>query len=106
MKTMLLLSCIVLAAMTTAFAQSSPSADLIIINANVYTVDKAHPSAGAVAVLGDRIAAVGTNAEVQQWKGSKTKVIDAAGKLLLPGFNDAHVHFVNGGAQLDSVQLN
>jgi predicted amidohydrolase YtcJ len=87
-------------------AQSKPAADLIITNAKVWTVDKAHPNAQAVAVLGDRIVAVGSNAEVDVLRGADTKVIDAGGKLLLPGFNDAHVHFVDGGLQLDSVQLN
>ena len=88
------------------FAASKPAADLIIISARVYTVDQAHPSAEAVAVLGDRIVAVGSNSDVESWRGQKTQVIDAGGKLLLPGFNDAHVHFVSGGSQLDSVQLN
>ena len=87
-------------------AQSKPTADLIITNAKVWTVDKAHPTAQAVAVLGDRVVAVGSNAEVEVLRGTTTKVIDAGGKLLLPGFNDAHVHFVDGGSQLDSVQLN
>jgi predicted amidohydrolase YtcJ len=86
-------------------AQSKPAADLVIINAKVWTVDASRPTAQAVAVLGDRIVAVGSNAEVDAWRGPKTKVIDAAGKLLLPGFNDAHVHFVSGGEQLDNVQL-
>lgn len=89
-----------------AAAQSKPAADLIITNAKVWTVDKAHPTAQAVAVLGERIVAVGTNTEVEAWHGSTTRVIDAGGKLLLPGFNDAHVHFVSGGLQLDAVQLN
>ncbi len=87
-------------------AQSKPTADLIITNAKVWTVDKAHPKAKAVAVLGDRIIAVGSDADVEVLRGGATKVIDAHGKLLLPGFNDAHVHFVDGGLQLDSVQLN
>ncbi len=87
-------------------AQSKPAADLIITNAKVWTADKAHPTAQAVAVLGDRIVAVGSNDEVGAWRGSGTKSIDAGGRLLLPGFNDAHVHFVDGGSQLDSVQLN
>ncbi|MBZ5722190.1 MAG: amidohydrolase family protein [Acidobacteriia bacterium] len=87
-------------------AQSRPAAELIITNANIWTVDKAHPKAQAVAVLGDRIVAVGSNAEVEVWHGEHTRVIDAAGKLLLPGFDDAHVHFVSGGSQLDNVQLN
>lgn len=83
-----------------------PAADLIIENAKVWTVDKAIPSAQAVAVLGDRIVAVGSNAEVEVWRGPQTQVLDAAGRLLLPGFNDAHVHFISGGSQLDNVQLN
>jgi predicted amidohydrolase YtcJ len=87
-------------------AQSQPAADLIVRNAKVWTVDKNQPTAQAVAVLGDRIVAVGSNSEVEAWHGTRTRIIDAAGKLLLPGFNDAHVHFVDGGLALDSVQLN
>jgi predicted amidohydrolase YtcJ len=87
-------------------AQSKPTADLIITNAKIWTVDRAHPTAQAVAILGDRIIAVGSNADVDVLRGTGTKVIDAGGKLVLPGFNDAHVHFVSGGLQLESVQLN
>jgi len=86
-------------------AQSKPAADLVITNAKVWTVDKSRPNAQAVAVLGDRIVAVGSNADVDSWCGPGTMVVDAGGKLLLPGFNDAHVHFVSGGLQLDNVQL-
>ena len=87
-------------------AQSKPAADLIITNAKIWTVDKSLPTAQAVAVLGDRIVAVGSNAGVDPWRGPSTRVIDAGGKLLLPGFNDAHVHFVSGGMQLTNIQLN
>jgi predicted amidohydrolase YtcJ len=87
-------------------AQSQPGADLIIRNAKIWTVDKSHPTAQAVAVLGDRIVAVGSNDDIEGWHGPHTRMIDASGKLLLPGFNDAHVHFVDGGLALDSVQLN
>ncbi len=86
-------------------AQPKPAADMILTNANVWTVDKSLPSAQAVAVLGDRIVAVGSTAEIEAWRGPRTLVIDAGGKLVLPGFNDAHVHFVSGGRQLDNVQL-
>jgi predicted amidohydrolase YtcJ len=86
--------------------QAPPAADLIILNARVWTVDKTHPTAQAVAVLGDRIVAVGSNGDVEAWHGVRTRTIDASGKLLLPGFNDSHVHFVDGGLSLDSVQLN
>lgn len=89
----------------TSAGQSRPAADLIIINANVYTMDSKKPKAEAVAVLGDRIAAVGSNSEIEAWRDSKTRVIDAAGKLVLPGFDDAHVHFLDSGLALDSVQL-
>jgi len=88
-----------------ANGQSKPSATLIVTNAAVYTVDKQHPKAEAVAVIGDRIVAVGSRAEIDLWRGPQTRVIDAGGKLLLPGFNDAHVHFIQGGAQLGQIQL-
>jgi hypothetical protein len=88
-----------------ASAYSKPAATLVITNAAIYTVDKEHPKAEAVAVIGDRIVAVGSSAEIDLWRGPATKVIDARGKLLLPGFNDAHVHFISGGAQLDQVNL-
>ncbi len=88
-----------------ASGESKPSATLIVTNAAVYTVDKQQPKAEAVAVIGDRIVAVGSGADIELWRSPKTKVIDAGGKLLLPGFNDAHVHFIPGGAQLEQVQL-
>ena len=79
-----------------SLASSKPAADLIIVNAKVWTVDPSRPTAQAVAVLGDRIAAVGSNAEIEAWRGPATRIIDARGQLLLPGFNDAHVHLVSG----------
>ena len=86
-------------------AQTKPAADLIITNAKIWTVDKARPQAESLAVLRDRIVAVGSATEVDAWHGPQTKVIDAQGKLLLPGFNDAHLHFLDGGDHLQSVQL-
>ena len=88
-----------------AFAQGKPAADLIITNAKIWTVDKTRPQAESLAVLRDRIVAVGSSTEVDAWHGPHTKVIDAQGKLLLPGFNDSHVHFVDGGDHLQQVQL-
>ncbi len=89
-----------------AFGQTKPAADLIIQNARIWTVDPSQPEAEAVAILGERIVAVGPGPQVESWKGAHTRVVDAGGKRLLPGFNDAHVHFLDGGMQLDSVQLN
>jgi predicted amidohydrolase YtcJ len=101
---LLLASCLVLPGQSQA--QSRPAADLIITNAKIWTVDKSLPTAQAVAILGDRIVAVGANTEIDAWRAPHTHVIDAGSKLLLPGFNDAHVHFVSGGMQLDNIQLN
>src|SRR5215471_12108317 len=105
MKCKFALCVLVIMAALGANAQSKPSATLVITNAVVYTVDKQRPKAEAVAVIGDRIVAVGSRAEIDTWRGAQTKVIDTGGKLVLPGFNDAHVHFIQGGAQLDQVQL-
>src|SRR4030095_5955424 len=83
----------------------SLAADLIIVNANVHTMVKDQPAAEAVAILRNRIIAVGTNDEIKVLTGANTRVIDAQGQLVLPGFNDAHVHFMSGGFQLSSVDL-
>src|SRR5215469_7216489 len=94
-RIMPLIATLLLVAGSMCFAQNNPAADLIVTHANIWTVDPARPSAQAVAVLGDRIVAVGSEEEVSAWRGRQTRVIDAGGKLLLPGFNDSHVHFVS-----------
>jgi predicted amidohydrolase YtcJ len=88
-----------------ASSDSHPAADLIVRHARVWTVNPAQPQAEAVAVLHGRITAVGTDAVVMAWRGPGTRVVDAGGARLLPGFNDAHVHFSDGGAALAAVQL-
>src|SRR5207247_265050 len=105
MKCKFALCVLVIMATLDANAESKPSATLIVTNAAVYTVDRQQPKAEAVAVIGDRIVAVGSQADIDLWRDPQTKVIDTGGKLLLPGFNDAHVHFIQGGAQLDQVDL-
>jgi predicted amidohydrolase YtcJ len=102
---MKILTCLLLLG-ASALAQGRPAADLIVTHANIYTVDRQHPRAEAVAVIGERIVAVGSRAEIDSWRGPATRVIDAHGRLLLPGFNDSHVHFTDGGAALAEVQLN
>jgi predicted amidohydrolase YtcJ len=82
-----------------------PSADFVIVNARVWTVDATRPEAEAVAVAGDRVLAVGTRAEIDRLRGADTRVIDARGRFLMPGFNDAHIHLMTGGAHLDGVDL-
>ena len=66
---------------TGLWSQSKPAADLIIDNAKVWTVDHTNPTAQAVAVLGDRIIAVGSSADVAALRGPATRLIDAGGKL-------------------------
>jgi predicted amidohydrolase YtcJ len=89
-----------------AAAAERAAADLVVRDARIWTVDPSRPEAEAVAVLGGRIVAVGSDADVQAWQGPRTRVVDAGGRRLLPGFNDAHVHFSDGGTSLVSVQLN
>ena len=109
MKFKLFLSLVVAAGLMTANLQTtaseSLSATLIIINARVHTMDPAKPTAEAIAVHGNRIVAVGSATEIRKLAGPGTEVRDAGGKLVLPGFNDAHVHFLSGGFQLSSVDL-
>jgi predicted amidohydrolase YtcJ len=79
----------------------------VIINADVRTMaDPPHPPrATAVAIRGNRISHVGESSEVRARAEKNAKVIDASGHLLLPGFNDAHVHFLDGGHGLANVNL-
>jgi len=79
-------------------------ADVVITNGKVVTIDKDNPRAEAIAILGDRIIAVGSNSKIQKYVDSEmTRVIDAGGKLVIPGFNDAHAHF--GPLNPDYVEL-
>jgi len=89
-----------LLAVTLASIASGPvpaPADLVIRHARVYTVDNEHPWAESVAVLGDRIAWVGADSEAAAYIGASTHVVDAGGRLLLPGFIDSHFHALLGG---------
>ena len=96
----------VLAPNFSTHADNQPlTADLIIINATVHTMDAAQPAAQALAIIGNRIVAIGSTNEIKSLAGPSTRVIDAHGRLVLPGFNDSHVHFMSGGFQLSSVDL-
>jgi predicted amidohydrolase YtcJ len=90
-----------------ATTQSSPAESavtLALVNARVWTGNPAQPEAEAVAIAGDRIVAVGSNADVRARAGNVT-VTDLGGRFVVPGFIDTHVHFVDGGFRLTSVQL-
>ena len=81
------------------------NADIIIINAKVHTMNAAQPNAEALAIYGNRLAAVGNTNDIKRLAGPQTRIIDAGGKVVLPGFNDSHTHFLSGGFQLSSVDL-
>ncbi|MBK7802904.1 MAG: amidohydrolase [Chloracidobacterium sp.] len=86
------------------FAQSI-SADLVITNANIRTMDSKRTVARSVAVVNGKIVAIGSEADTKPLIGAKTRVIDAKGRTVIPGFNDAHVHFLETGQQLSLVEL-
>lgn len=81
------------------------SADLILLNGNVYTVNQKMPHAEAVAVKGDRIVFVGTNAAVKPYHGPNTRVIDLHGATVVPGMTDAHYHFLGVGQREMNLNL-
>ena len=92
-------------------AVSEPPVTLAVVNARVWTGDARRPWADAIAVRGERIGAVGSSAEVRKLAdaaaraGMRVQVLDAKGAMLVPGFTDAHIHFLDGGFRLASVQL-
>ena len=77
----------------------------ILINGKIWTVNPAQPEAEAIAIRGNRIAAVGRTDEILKLKSEDTPVTDLEGRRVLPGFDDAHVHFFSGGANLAGPQL-
>jgi predicted amidohydrolase YtcJ len=104
MKNPALLPVLVLASVA-ACAGGRPAADTIVTNARVYTVDPARPRAEAVAVKDGRVLFVGPAKEALRHKGAATAVVDAGGRLVLPGFMDSHVHFVSGSLNLARIDL-
>ena len=82
-----------------------PSADLVIHNANIITMDARFPTAQLVAVRGDRILLVGDNARLGEVRGAETKVVDGGGRTVVPGFNDAHCHLFGFIRKLRTIDL-
>jgi predicted amidohydrolase YtcJ len=85
--------------------EGKPAADLVVTNARVWTGDPGRPEVEALAVVGERIVAAGSTAEIEAWRGPRTVVLDAGGRRVLPGFNDSHLHFFEGSAKLAQVRL-
>lgn len=101
-RNILVIALMMYALVKTAGQNKAP--DLVIINAKVFTVDKSSPYTEAIAVSGEYITATGTTAEISKLiDPDKTRIINAGGRLVIPGFNDAHVHF--GPLNPDYVEL-
>jgi hypothetical protein len=102
----LLRALILSAAIATPFASlSAQDADLIVRNARIWTGDSTRPRAEALAVRGERLLAVGTNAQADAHRGTRTRIIEAGGRFMTPGFIDDHTHFGQAGALLIGANL-
>jgi predicted amidohydrolase YtcJ len=99
------LAVVALAVITVACNDVKEPADMIITNAKIWTGNKNQPVAEAMAVTDDTISAIGSRSQVLKHKGENSKVIDMGGRFITPGFIDSHVHFLQGGSNLASVQL-
>jgi len=96
-------SCVVALALLTACGSK---ADIVIQGGPVWTgLSTGRGRPGAVAIAGDKILAVGDSADIARYVGPKTRVLEASGGLIMPGFADGHTHFVDGGFQLASINL-
>jgi predicted amidohydrolase YtcJ len=102
----IVLALIIVCAFRVSAAQKTHSlADVIVVHGRIYTVDTKHPWASAVAIQGEKILAIGTDAEILGYRGPATKLIDARGRLVLPGFTDCHAHFLDGSFTLQQLNL-
>jgi predicted amidohydrolase YtcJ len=80
-------------------------ADLVLLNGNIITMNPKTPTAQAIAISGDRISYVGSNQEVKQYIGKKTRVMYLEGKTIMPGFIDTHTHVADYGRMLTWLEL-
>ncbi len=80
-------------------------ADLVLVNAAVYTMDDSRPRAEAVAVSGDKIIYAGDEKGARSLTGPGTRTLDLAGRMVLPGFQDSHIHLISGGIELGLCNL-
>ena len=103
---LLLISAIFSAGVSAAQTPQSHVANTILLNGRVYTLNPHQPWAEAVAISGDKILAVGSIKDISSYRDSSTRVIDLGGRLLLPGFTDCHIHFMDGSLGLTQVILN
>ncbi len=98
------LALLLLLATVAATAQKNP-ADLILRNGRIYTSDPQRPWAEALAIRGSKIATVGSDTDVVKLQGPRTRVIDLAGRMAMPGIIDSHIHFLSGSLSLGQIFL-
>jgi predicted amidohydrolase YtcJ len=97
--------CFLLFVLANISAAAQTAADLILVNANIRTLDAKKPRAEAMAVADGKMIAVGSNTAIRRFARPQTRIIDARGRLVLPGFNDSHVHFTAIGNQFSHLDL-
>src|SRR5262249_47445319 len=106
MKTCIcLLACGLVSSAAFADTPAHVTADIVLRNGKIATLNPKQPEATALAVWKERILLVGKDADVQPFAGPQTRVIDLAGRRVVPGFHDSHVHLLGGGMQLGQVDL-
>lgn len=105
MKTFMRLVLLIALAVSPALLQAQIYADAVLLHGKIWTENPRQPEAEALAIFGNRVVAVGSSDVIQKLAGPATQVIDLKGKRVVPGFNDAHVHWIAGGSSLAGVQL-
>ena len=96
---------LILLSICTTVGREAATADLVLVHGNFYTVDVQHPRAQALAVVGEKIFAVGSDAEIELFIGADTEVIDLEGMLAVPGLIEGHGHFMSYGQSLTELDL-
>jgi len=105
MKKIFIPAAIILVLFAVSCNVSTQTSDMIITNARIWTGNADQPYAEAMAVSGDSIVAIGSNRDVMKYKSGADTVIDLGGRFVAPGFIDSHLHLLQGGSNLASVQL-
>ncbi len=105
MKYIFFITTLLLASVFVIAQPKKNQADLILINGHIWTSTSASSFAEAVAIQGNQIIQVGKSADIKKLADQNTQVIDLKGRLVIPGFNDAHIHFLNGSLGLSEVEL-
>jgi len=105
MKRMLVTAAVIVLLVAASCNRTTQTSDMIITNARIWTGNAEEPFAEAMAISGDTLVAVGSNSEVMKYKSGAATVIDLGSRFVAPGFIDSHVHLLQGGSNLASVQL-